>query len=329
MNQAEIKRVAEQTRQRLLDYMADKSRDLYQVLDGAAGNIDRAAVAVAEDNKINSARLGYIFAAIAGMMVGLRPRLSAIIIGAMRKGIDLGMIQAILSSTDKEANQVGTSYIGVDGEVRRYDPARERFSESRWFAMQQAIVDDQLVFKKTGTSLSDSIYDITRQAEKGLKSQIGTAVIMGGSLISIGAIINNLLTRPAKDIRIEAGKDMVLAQAAKVAQVTPGYSASAFTNLNALTIVKTQSSFNAGIINYANAKSAVMGYISRVHSNNPCDYCASIDGKYFPKGEEPDPQYHYGCMCTLDLAYKEAAEAQMATEDQMKGLEYWKSKNVA
>ncbi len=330
MKQSEIKRISERNRKRMVRYIRDRRTDLYVLLDNTASVIERMVIRVADEGKLDPTKLGLIHAGIIGAMVGLRPRMKSIIVSSMKTSTDMGITQGLYASVDQKRFQIGTSFIGADGKVRRFDPTKERFADSKWAVLQKKVVNEQLVFLKTGTTLTDSIYDTTRQVERNLKAQIGTAAVMGAPVKDVVNIINNTLTKPAKEVRraVERG-GTVITQAAAEAPVTPGYSASAFTNFSALLVIKAQSAYNGGIKGYAESKKIVTGYISRVHTGNPEPYDASINGKYFQKGMEPDPPYHFGCQCTLELVYDVPAQSKWGDEDQRRGYDYWMGKNVA
>jgi len=330
MRQSEIKRISERNRKQLVRYQAERRRDMYVLLDNTASVIERVIMQVSDEGKVDPASVGFIHTGITAAMVGLRPRMRSLIVSSMKHSADLGIMQGIYSSVNHKGHQVGTSYFDVQGRIRRSDPAREKFIDSKWAKLQSKIVGEQLVFHKTGTTLTESIYDTARQAERNLKAQIGSAAVMDAPVKEVTSIVSNALTRPAKEVRqaIERGSK-VISQAAADAPVTPGYSASAFTNFSALLTIKTQSAYNGGVKGYAGSKPMVKGYISRVHTGNPEPYDASINGLYFPKGQEPDPPYHFGCQCTLELVYDEPAQSQWGDEEQRRGYDYWMSKNVA
>ena len=304
MNQTKIKRASEKVRKDFLSYLTEHSAALYAILESSANRIDRIVINHSQDGIVKTETLPILQETVNNTMLHVRPAAGRYIVASMKKSADFGLIAGIVSlAAISEKNiDIGTSFINADGKIIRFDAAKQTFADSKWAAWQTDIVDELLVYKKTGIGVSDTIYDITRQAEKTLNANIGTAVLIGTGLKEINDITRKALI---------------------------GENRSVLTQLETFETVKAQAAFNAGITKYAEERGVVVGFISRVHTNNPEPYDKSIDGLYFPKGLEPDPPYHFGCQCTLEPVVDEPPVELWADEDQRRGYDFWMAKHAA
>jgi len=301
-------------------YTVAQEQEIYVIFSAAADQIERRVQQMIRAGKVPPFRLFQLHRVITEELTAIRPRLAIKIKAGMSGSVDYGIKTGIISmdkalgSTAKKV-QIGSSYIGKDGKVRRYNPVQELYADSRWAKINGAAMDSLLRFKPSGITLSSRIWDITWQTEKILRQQLATSVLIGEGPAVLSRTIRNRLLMP-ETLRGIAKREY---------HPGTGIYKSAYKNAMRVTRTEYATAYSEGTRRYAQEKTWIKGYISRVTSDNPAEYDASIDGEYFPKDSEPSPPYHPHCMCYLELVYDEIVpeKDQWADEDQLKGPEHW------
>lgn len=301
-------------------YTVAQEREIYAIFSAAANEIERKVQRLIQRGKVPPSRLFILHKSITEEMAAIRPRLVNKIKTGMSGSVDYGLKTGIISmdkALGKTARkvQIGSGYIGKDGKIRRYNPTKELYADSRWAKINGAAMDSLLRFKPSGITLSSRIWDITWQTEKALRQQLATSVLIGESPATLSRTIRSRLLMP----------ETLRGRARQEYHPGAGIYKSAYKNSMRVTRTEFARAYSEGTRRYAQEKEWIKGYISRVTSDNPADYDASIDGVYFPKDSEPSPPYHPHCMCYLELVYDEIVpeKEQWADADQLQGPEHW------
>ncbi len=184
--------------------------------------------------------------------------------------------------------QLGTSFIGKDGQVVRWDAAKETFLQSAWSRMNTDAVNAVMAWKPGGLAFSDRVWEITWQTQKNLLQAIQTGVMQGTSAAEISRQIRNMLALP-DTFRGDVLKDF-----------HPGVGVYKSAYKNALRLARTElnRAFIEGTYRYAKQKTWIIGYIWRTGAAVPCEeVCAPNRDKFFDKATPPDLPAHPHCLC--------------------------------
>lgn len=244
--------------------------------------------------------------AFAGIKVkSLRGKVSTIIERGINNSVDYGLKSGILSMSAlklpaKYNIQIGTSFIGKDGIVRRYNVGKETFEQSKWLRLRSSTIN-LLSKRPSGLVLSDRIWDVGYQAQKAIRSKITTAIALGESPAKLSRDIRGFLIEPKRLYR-RVGKDgkLVLSKAAAAYHPGRGVYRSSYKNAMRLARTEMASAYHEATIQYVKSKKWLDGAFWRVGSGNPCEVCSDLDGKFFNKNEIPAiPHPH--CSCWLQF----------------------------
>lgn len=297
--QAEIiRRGIAAARKDFLGYTSGQEQKIYELLQAAADHIAGRIAQSEREGRIPAARLRPLLATIEAEMAALRPKLRGQILTGMKNAVDQGL-KAGLGAFSSEAAEggrkigIGTSYIGSDGKVRRYDSRAERYQDSRWGKINRNALEAML---KTPLTVSDRVWDLTWAAEKRMKDIVMQALIQGDSAATLSRKIRPALIQP-KTLR---GK------AREAYHPGTGIYRSAFMNAMRLARTEYNRAFNEGLFRYAKEKQWIVGYVWHTGGSDPCDECDDLDGEYFEKGSEPEIPLHPNCMCFLELVTDES-----------------------
>lgn len=221
----------------------------------------------------------------------LRRRLSSSIKRGMSNSVDHAIKSSILSMSAGGVTgniQVGSSFIGADRTIRRFNIAKEKYLESAWQKMNQRAMKKALDFTTDGLKLSDRVWMITNTTKKEMLKAVHQGVTMGRSAAAISRDIRYMLRMP-ETLR---GKAKILYQPGQ------GVYKSAYKNAMRLARTELNQAFWEGTRQYADSKQWIDGYIWQVGNVDACPLCLPHDGEFFPKDEKPQ-QPHPQCMCHI------------------------------
>ena len=285
-------------------------RRLFFILQDASMQIERKIARFAQRDVIPPIRLSILNDEIKAEMAALRPRVAGVIRRGMSNSVDLGMKTSIKSMdaiqraellNPRFGIQIGSSFIGKDGIVRRYNAAQETFAQSTWAKINTNAMKSLLKWQPGGLIYSERVWDITYQSQKIILGKIGTAVATGSSAQQLSREIRQHLAQP------------VTLRGLARANARPGVGVARSAYKNALRLSRTElaRAYNEGTVRYAMEKTWIKGFISRTTSGNPAPYDASVDGQFFPKNDPPDIPYHPNCVCYAELVTEDIPDNQL------------------
>ena len=302
---AAIKAGTEKARRDFLAYTVDQEKTIYDLLQQSADRIAARIEKAEKDGKIPAPRLRPLLDNIKAEMATLRPKIKGQIVKGMKNSIDYGIKAAVQGMVDAELSGgikvgVGTSFVGKDGTVRRYDAQEETYQDSRWGKINKNALDSLFKFPEGLITISDRVWDMTWSVEKIVRNIIQKAIIQGDSAARVSRDIRGFLAQP-----------LTLRGKAKEAY-HPGVGTYKSAYQNAMRLARTEynRAFNEGLYRYAAEKDWITGYIWHVGGSNPCEDCEALDGTPYDKGEEPDIPLHPNCMCYLELVTDETRGAK-------------------
>ena len=317
-----IRKATEAARQDFYHYTMKQEDEILLIYRNAAEDVGRAIAATAKDDLVTLGRLNGLNKQIHEEMVRLNVSLNAKIRQSMRRSVDLGMRSSIYgmqsaglyTGGDPAAGrltvqpgrgpvkvQVGTSYTAKSGQVHRFTPALELFSDSTWSAINTQAMDHLLKFRPGGLTLSDTIWDVTYQQEKYLRRQITQAVLQGKSAAKLSREMRNSLQEPNRLFRRVRGKDGKLrwSRAAKAYHPGTGVYRSSYKNAMRVTRTEMNRAYHEGAVRYAQEKEWIDGAIWRLGNIDACEICVGLADKFYPKDDIPQiPHPH--CMCHIE-----------------------------
>lgn len=216
----------------------------------------------------------------------IRRQLSSKIQSQMRNSIDLGLKTAIKGVEAADLTfkiDVGTSFIGKDGKVRRYNPAIETFSASQWSKINTSAMDFLVRFRPTGSAFSQSIWNSTSGVTTRMRTMINRAILLGDSS-----------QRLARDLEHYVSK--------RGLQTSPGRFTSAYKNAWRIARTEMNRAYTEGQLRYAQSKSWIDGVIWRRGGPGPCTtgQCPAGQDRFYPKGNAPELPAHPNCMCYFE-----------------------------
>ena len=312
--QARIKAATLKGRQDWEDYTLTQEQLIYDIMLDSSLQIERQIAKYTSEGKVIPARLPIILDQLKTEMRALRPKLYGAIKSGISRSVDYGIktgiygAQVVIDDVGKFKAQIGTSYIGKDGKLRRYNPTIEPYADSAWAKLNGQAVDALLKYRPDGSTLAETVWKITNDTERIIRRRITQGVLIGESPAAISRDIRGFLMEPDKLFRRvrdkETGK-LVLSKAAK--EYRPGRGVYRSSYKNAMRVARTEyaRAHHEGTLRYGHTKSWIRGYISRTTSGNPAPYDASVDGKFFPKNDPPNIPYHPNCMCYAEIVYDE------------------------
>ena len=216
----------------------------------------------------------------------LRRKLNIKIKSQMRHSLDLGLSTGIKSAEASgiTANiQIGTSFIGVDGKVRRYDAATELFSASQWAKIDKNAMDFLLTVRPTGSTFAQSVWGSTLSTQSRIKNMVNRAVLLGDSSQRLAGELSQLVTK-------------------RGLQTSPGRYTSAYKNSWRLAAAEMNRAYTEGQLRYAQTKTWIDGVIWRRGGPGPCTsgQCPAGQDRFYPKGNAPALPAHPWCMCYFE-----------------------------
>lgn len=310
------------------DYTVEQEKKIFKLFDDAANRLIIQINAAAVAGEIPPARLVGLLQNVTEEMKRIRPKLAATLEQGMRRSVDFGISGGIYGADVAKGARhikvgVGTSFIGKDGVIRRYDPRVELYKDSVWARINGEAMDSLLRFDPGGLMFSERVFDITWQSQKAIRSAINTAVLLGHSPQELSRAIRGFLAEPEKLFRrvrdkktgklvlSKPTKKLVLSRPAKA--FTPGAGVYRSSYKNALRVARTEMAraYHEGTLRYGREKSWIKGNISHTTSGNPAPYDDSVDGQFFAKDDPPDIPYHPNCVCFAEIVMDDTPDSQL------------------
>jgi len=323
--QETIRQAVLNARKDWLHYTIKQEREIYALLSGAADRIQKLLAKYAQEGKLPPGRLVSLLGSefnpapdsIRGIIRQIRPDLRMLAKNGMRQSINFGMqtyIYALQAQTlPKNAKLgIGSSFIGKDGKIRAYDVSKELWKDSLWGRINSDAMDFLMRTQYGRITFSNRVWDITWDAEKLIRNRINTGVLLGESVDKVGREIRPYLAEPyARFHRVRKDGKLVLSKPARAYHPGRGVYRSAFQNSRRLVRTEYARAYNEGMVRYVKRKTWLKGWISRVGSDNPAPYDASVDGSFFPKDSPPEIPYHPNCMCYAEPVFAEVPDEEL------------------
>jgi hypothetical protein len=273
-------------------YTRRQEQELLALYRTAADDIIQQIERHTVEGKVAPARLTQLFNNIHDEMVALNPKTAQKVRAGVSRSVDYGIKSGVrqMNAADipkRYKVQVGSSYIGKDGRVRRYKATEQAYAQSTWARINKQAVDAVFRFRPEGITLSQRIWDITWDTQKALRRRIMSAVVTGESAARLSRDIRGFLVMP----------ETLRGRTRKAYHPGQGIYKSAFKNAMRVTRTELSRAYTEGLYRYGDSKDWITGYISRVGSGNPCPICLDYDGTFFEKPEAPGIPWHPQCMC--------------------------------
>jgi hypothetical protein len=216
---------------------------------------------------------------IAAVRIQLNSRIQA----QMRNSIDLGLSTAIkgMEPTDVTAKiNVGTSFIGKDGVVRRFNPADEVFAASQWAQINTQAMDFMIRVRPTGNTFAQSVWGTTQHVQTRIRTMLNRAILLGDSS-----------QRLARDITAYMSKEGI--------RLPSGQRRSAYKAAWRLARTEMNRAYTEGQVRYAKSKTWIDGVIWRRGGPGPCStgQCPAGANRFYPKDQAPQLPAHPNCLC--------------------------------
>ncbi len=286
-----IRAATEKARASFGSYVELQNRQLVDLYARYAADLQTQLLKAEREGKIpigSSTRLNDY---VKGTIPGFRKAIAGSIKRGISNAVDWGFKTQILSMNAagiaNKLIQLGTSFIGADGQVVRWNAAKETFVQSAWARMNTDAVNAVLAWKPGGLAFSDRVWDITWSTQKQIMSAIQKGVVQGTSAADLARDIRKFLVQP-ETLR---GK--------KLAALEPGVGVYRSSYKNALRLASTElnRAFNEATVRYAQRKTWIAGFIWRAGSYEPCEeLCAPNVDKFFDKDEAPLLPAHPHCF---------------------------------
>lgn len=278
-------------------YLLLQDKAIYGIFDKVASDLGVALSNAEEAGRIPPYKTKTLSNHIKADTPIIRRQLSSSIHRGMSNSIDHAIKSSIASMTAAEVPwsvQVGTSFIGKDGTIRRFNIAKERYADSAWYRMNQRAVKRVLSWTPDGLTLSDRVWTIGKGTEREMLKALHQGVLEGRSAAAISRDIRYMLRMP----------DTLRGKKLKHFHPGRGVYKSAYKNAMRLARSELNQAFWEGTRQYVKSKTWLDGFIWRVGNIDACPICLPLDGEFFPKDEKPE-QPHAQCMCHLDPHIKD------------------------
>jgi len=293
-----IKAALEKARVDFLEYNVQQQRKIYELFDQTSKSIIEKLNKYIVAGKIPPTRLKYLLIQISEEMKYLRPKLKGVITASQQSAIDFGLKMSIIGADAVTPNTlkagIGTSFIGKDGIVRKYDAKEEAYSASMWARINKEAMDALIKTAYGGITLSRRVWDVTWPVERQIRNKINYSVLTGTSANGLARQIRSYLGLPKSFSSIVS----------EALHPGSGVYRSAYQNARRLAVTEINRAFHEGVLRYGKNKTWVSGYIWRTASGNPCEECESNEGQFFPKDEPPDIPLHPWCFCYAEITYE-------------------------
>ena len=289
-----IKTATEQARKSWYEYTIRQEQEMLALYEGAAQKLIKEIQYNTKADIIVKARRETLLREINQQCNFLRASLNRKIRSGMSQSIDLGLKSGIytMNAVKLKGINVGTSYIGVDGNVRKYDAAQTTLNTSMWGRINQDAMEYLVRYRPGGIEFSDSIWDATWEVQKQMRRMVNESVLLGKSSQNLAM----RLTKYVSKTGLKTG---------------PGIYKSAYANAWRLARTEMNRAYTEGQIRYAGKKDFIDGFIWRTGNTDACHICRGLNGKFFPKDEVPEIP-HPNCMCWREWHIKDEAIEEAA-----------------
>jgi len=269
-------------------YNAEQTRSLLAMLEDASHRLKSALLKASDEGTISYLRLQYLNAAVEKEMTALYKYLNTYIAKGANEAVNAaikGGISTLYPIMGDDAH-VGSSYIGRDGLVYKFNPKLERLAASTWASLNTDALDYLVRLRPQGLTLSQEIWNVTWEGQKQLLRRIGSAIVTGEKVTTLAKSIEGILGVKNVD---KTTKSIL----------HPGKGVYIDVSANALRLARTELSraYVEGQHRYFATKDWIVGITHRVGGGNPCEECQSLDGTFYPKGEFSDIPVHPNCEC--------------------------------
>ena len=227
-----------------------------------------------------------LLAQIDAEIARLRISLNAKIRASMAQGVDqgLGAMTHVARSAGIKGNvTIGSSFIGQDGKIRRYDPRTTTLATSRWGQINKSAMDHLIRFRPGGLTFSQNVWSANWEVQRTMRNLVSQSVLIGESSQKLARTLTQYTTKRGLQIR-------------------PGVYKSAYKNAWRLARTEINRAFHEGQIRYSQEKKNIIdGHIWRLGGGGPwfC-VCPDLAGRFFPTGSTP-AKPHPQCMCYLEF----------------------------
>lgn len=299
------------SRQSWETYTAIQYDLMYQIFQESSLRIEQEILAFQSKGVIPPTRIVQLRQTIKEEMAVLRSKLSTHLRKGMINSIDFGIRSGIYAmdlalEDTRYKTGIGTSYIDKNGIIRKFNPAVQAYEDSAWYKLNSEAMDALLRFSPDGLIFSDKVWNVTWNAQRAMFREIQIGITTGKSPASVARTIRGYLSQPDKLFRrVRKDGKLVLSKAAKEFHPGRGVYRSSFANAIRVSRTEYARAYVEGTYRYANEKTYIKGYISRVTSFNPGPVDAANDGRFFPKDDPPPIPYHPNCMCYPEIVLAE------------------------
>lgn len=227
-----------------------------------------------------------LLAQIDAEILRLRVSLNAKIRASMRRSIDGGLaaMTGVASTAGISGNiTIGSSFIGKDGKVRRYDPKTTTLAASRWGQINKSAMEHLIRFRPGGLTFSQNIWSANWEVQRTMRNLVSQSVLLGESSQKLARTLTQYTTK-------------------RGLQTRPGVYKSAYKNSWRLARTEINRAFHEGQIRYSEEKKNIIdGHIWRLGGGGPwrC-VCPDLAGRFFPTGNTP-AKPHPMCLCYLEF----------------------------
>jgi hypothetical protein len=200
-SRAEIIRDATaKAREQWEQYLELQNRQIYEAFVGYSRQTGEVLGRAERDGKVPLTRLAPLNNYIKESIPPFRKSLAGSIKRGISNSVDWGFKSQILAldaaGIARKIIMLGTSYIGKDGQVVRWNAAKETFLQSAWSRMNTDAVNAVMAWKPGGLAFSDRVWEITWQTQKQLLMAIQDGIMRGTSAAEISRQIRGLLALP-------------------------------------------------------------------------------------------------------------------------------------
>ena len=274
-----IKAATDQARKSWEEYTIRQEQEMLSLYQGAANKIIQEIRNNSRADVIIKARRESLLSEINQQISFLRASINRKIRSGMKLSIDYGMKSGVstMNAIGLKGINVGTSFIGKDGNVRRYDAAENTLNTSIWGRINRDAMEYLIRYRPGGIEFSDSIWDATWDVQKQMRRMVNQSILLGQSSQKLA----RQLTQYVSKTGLKTG---------------PGIYKSAYDNAWRLARTEMNRAYTEGQIRYAGKKDFIDGFIWRLGNSDACPKCRALAGNFYPKDNVPDIP-HPNCMC--------------------------------
>jgi len=273
-------------------YVVFQNKQLYDLYQRYADELARELARSEYKGKIPPGAQARLNKVVKKSIPPFRKSIARSIQKGISRSVDAAFVAQIVSldaaGMSQKLIQLGSSFIGKDGKIIRWNAAKETFLQSTWSRMNKTAVDAVTAWKPGGLAFSDRVWDLTYQSQKQMLRIIQSGVMEGKSAAKLSRELRGFLVQP-ETLRGKALKDLKPGR---------GVYKSAYKNAQRLASTEMNRAFVEGTYRYGQQKSWVDGYIWRRGGSGPCSsgVCSDNADMFFPKDDPPDIPAHPHCV---------------------------------